>query len=220
MSYFWDFENPLSYRNRMGQYRTKKEVDFIGSYLTNKTKILDIGGGSGRFAIPLHEAGHDVTVVEKNGEAIELLKSRCSDITLIHNDFRKIEITDKYDLVISIEVLIYMSDWQDVFQKVHNLLRDNGIFIFTAVNKSSWRTIVRNIIRKKHVYTEMSTREYLQFISKNSFCLESCVGFSWIPLDVNSNSKFVDYFSYFEKIFQLQRWILQSPQLLFAIRKA
>lgn len=219
MPYQWDVENRHSYENRMGHYRTKTEFEFIDSYLTQKMKILDMGGGSGRFAIPLHKAGHDVTVMDRDDEAIEILRQRCPDINYLQGDFEKIEIYHKYDIIIYIEVLGYMKNLQNVFQKVHSLLYDNGIFIFTATNLSSWKTIIRNSIRPDYGYIEMSTKKYFEFIAKNSFITEQCTGFNWIPLDLGSNSKLVDCFSYFEKRLRLNRWITQSPHLLFAVRK-
>ncbi|THV28419.1 methyltransferase domain-containing protein [Glycomyces paridis] len=42
-------------------------------------RILDVGGGSGGFAVPLAELGHDVTVVEPSANALASLRQRASD---------------------------------------------------------------------------------------------------------------------------------------------
>ena len=117
MSYSWDIENPQSYNNRMVYYKTKVEFDFINIYLTEKMKILDIGGGSGRFAIPLHEAGYNVTVVKRDSEAIDMLTNRCPEIRCIKGDFDKVEISQKYDLIISIEVLFILKIGRTSFKE-------------------------------------------------------------------------------------------------------
>lgn len=58
MNYNWDVSDPLAYNNKMGHYKTKIENDFILKYLTKGCNtILDIGGGSGRFAIPIYNLG-------------------------------------------------------------------------------------------------------------------------------------------------------------------
>jgi hypothetical protein len=60
--YLWDIENPEGYANVMGRYRTRKELAFLlGHVVGERLRILDVGGGSGRHAVPLAERGHDVT---------------------------------------------------------------------------------------------------------------------------------------------------------------
>lgn len=225
MTYLWDIENPQGYANRMGRYKTKVEFNFISIYLNRNKEILDVGGGSGRFAIPLHQAGHKITIVERNSKAIDILMSRCPEVRYIQGDFKEVELSQKYDLIIAIEVMPEMKDWPCIFQKVHTLLQDNGIFIFTVINKLSWRTKARhvllrtNVLAKDYEYFEMSPSEYFDIITKHSFIIDRCDGFEWMPLNVNSNSKLVDVFSWIESRFQLGHWIAQSPWLLFAVRR-
>ena len=77
--YDWDIENPRGYANAMGLYRTRKERAFLQAHITgHRLRILDVGGGSGRFAIPLAEQGHAVTVVDISPEAISQLQRRTS----------------------------------------------------------------------------------------------------------------------------------------------
>jgi len=77
LKYLWDEDNPLGYKNRMGLYKTKMELEFIKSCLPNhKLEILDIGGGSGRFALPLSKLNHDVTTIDISKDAIDLAKHK------------------------------------------------------------------------------------------------------------------------------------------------
>ena len=57
MTYIWDINT--GYATKGGKYKTEREISFIKKHMPDrKTKILDIGGGSGRFAIPLTQMGH------------------------------------------------------------------------------------------------------------------------------------------------------------------
>ena len=58
----------------MGHYKTKSELEFINKYLETPKEILDIGGGSGRFAIPFQSSGHNVTVLDLSEPAMLKLK--------------------------------------------------------------------------------------------------------------------------------------------------
>ena len=79
MIYIWDIKT--GYSTRSGKYKTLEEYEFISKNITNKNlKILDIGGGSGRFAIPLQQAGHKITVIEPNKDALQLLRARTTKL--------------------------------------------------------------------------------------------------------------------------------------------
>ena len=58
--YVWDQNNPEGYYNRMGFYKTQIELQFITNNLNKNSSILDLGGGSGRFALPLIKQKHEV----------------------------------------------------------------------------------------------------------------------------------------------------------------
>ena len=43
-----------------------------GAFEEKQARIVDIGGGTGGFAVPLAAAGHRVTVVDDKGETVDL----------------------------------------------------------------------------------------------------------------------------------------------------
>jgi hypothetical protein len=54
MQYIWDVSNPRTYNNRSGCYKFQRERGFIVNHGANPLeRILDIGGGSGRYAVDL-----------------------------------------------------------------------------------------------------------------------------------------------------------------------
>lgn len=79
-NYIWDTNNLKTYKNVMGIYKTEITYKFITKYLMNNTKILDIGGGSGRFAIPLEMNKHDVTIIDPDSGAMKILRNKNSTI--------------------------------------------------------------------------------------------------------------------------------------------
>lgn len=222
--FYWDIENTATYNNKMGHYKTKSELEFINKYLDSPKEILDIGGGSGRFAIPFQNSGHHVTVLDLSEPALTILKERNSTIKLIHSDFLQWQPSheNSFDLILSIEVLLYIKDLIGFFNKVHRLLKKNGIFIFTATNKKSWRTILQKIKDKNqpdYNYSIYSLNDYKKIINETNFTIDALEGFLWIPCKLNSNSKFVDIFTSIEKAFYLNKFYAQSPWLIFAVKK-
>ena len=77
----------FGYANRpLDPYRTDDAaLDGLFAALDSDTEVLDVGGGAGRFALPLATRAKRVTVVERSEDSLELLKCRAAeaDITNI-----------------------------------------------------------------------------------------------------------------------------------------
>ncbi|MES2139025.1 MAG: methyltransferase domain-containing protein [Bacteroidota bacterium] len=216
--YLWDEKNPKGYYNRSGIYKTKIELDFIKSYISNNSKtILDLGGGSGRFALPLLKSGFDITVVDLDPRAIELCKRR-GIVKSYCCDLKNIDLKG-YNVVLAIELFL-VTPPQEVIKISYQKLTDEGLFIFVGTNKNSWRNKLHNLRKNKSTnYGELSIKEYENLVVQNGFEIIKIKGFNWMPFKVNSNNVLIPLFSAFESILRLDKWLNQSPWLLFACKK-
>ncbi len=227
IAYFWDVENPAAYNNRMGHYKTRRESELIQSYITVPgRRILDVGGGSGRFAIPLHEAGHDLRVIDLNAEAIRLLRLRCPQIVSETADFMSWDPQGEgsFDLVLAMEMLLYVKDWPAFFAKVHSMLSPGGVVLFTATNRSSWRTMLERVKSRlaratDYHYSIFTPRQYDEIVREAGFEIDRVEGFLWCPCTLSSDNPLVDVCAWMEKTLGLVRFTAQSPWLFYAIRK-
>jgi len=224
--YLWDEKNPKGYYNRAGIYKTKVEYDFIKSHILNNQKtmvlsrspqILDLGGGSGRFALPLLKSGFDITVVDLDPKAIELCKhkgitkSYCCDI-------RNTDLTG-FDVILAMELFL-VTPPADVFKVSNQKLVKEGLFIFVGTNKNSWRNKLHNLRKRKSKnYGELSVKEYEDLVLVNGFEIIDIKGFNWIPFKVNSNNILIPVIAKLESVLRLNKWLYQSPWLLFACKK-
>jgi len=218
-SYLWDTSNPLGYGNRMGVYKTASVVKFVKRHVTRLTNnILDMGGGSGRIALPLVNDGFsDLTLIDQDEEAIHLCHQKgisnafCTSI----NSFDQ----TGFDTVLAIELFI-VTPPNEVLKQANKRLREGGIFIFIGTNKSSWRYWLHQQ-RKKTTKNlgEYTLYEYKQLVINNGFSISRIEGYNWMPFKVNSNSALIPVFAYIERMFFLRYWLEQSPYLLFACIK-
>lgn len=82
--------------------------------LDNKSaKVLDVGCGGGRNALFLNQQGFDVTAFDKNPSAIEKLQEIISSeqldkLTAFAADASQVALQEKYDLIISTVVLMFL----------------------------------------------------------------------------------------------------------------
>ena len=69
----------FTYTNRpLDPFRTDDPVvNALFAMLSEDTEVLDVGGGSGRLAMPLATRAKQVTVVEPSEDSVELLKYPC-----------------------------------------------------------------------------------------------------------------------------------------------
>lgn len=103
--------------------------------LKNVNKILDLGGGTGKYSVEFVKAKQDIeAVVFDYPSVIELTKkyigkSGLSEkITTIGGDFQNDEIGKGYDMIFISNVINYQSIWQNVgmLQKAYDALNIGG----------------------------------------------------------------------------------------------
>ena len=223
MPYNWDYLDKKAYNNKVGNYKFRREFKFIVENGNNHfEKILDIAGGSGRFAIPLSQYSNNINVLDINQDALQLIKERNNSIKTIHSDFLDADINDSFSLIICIEALGSFQEWELFFNQVNNILSNDGRLIFTYTNPSSWRFYLRKIKHWRngyHPYKEMELNEFKSLLSKCNFEIGNMEGMNWIPLPLASNSIFVSVFEKIEQFFRLRKWYSQSPWILFSLKK-
>ena len=219
MSYLWDINN--AYSTRSGKYKSKLETEFINNHLPKKQlKVLDIGGGSGRFAIPLAEGGNEVTVVEPNKEALTLLRQRNSAVICINKSFEEFDTNEKYDLILIIEVLGSFDNIDSILGRVYEMSNQNALLIISTKKTGAFKNKLIELRKKRTTYKGYTTlNNYRELLSKWSFYIENIKGLNWLPLKVNSNSIFVPLFIILIKVLRLNNWLGQSPELLICARK-
>ncbi|MFI1967742.1 SAM-dependent methyltransferase [Streptomyces cinnamoneus] len=104
-------------------------------------EVLDTGGGSGKFAVPLARLGHRVTVVDPSPNALFALERRAAEAGVAdlvrgvqgdaHGLFDVVE-RDGYDLVLCHGVLEYVEDPAESVRNAVAALRPSGTLSLLA----------------------------------------------------------------------------------------
>lgn len=118
--------------------------------LTRGSKVLDVAGGYGRYAMPLIESGLDVTILDIHDASLEEAKRRkkaiknpkkSGNLTLLKADIlrEKLPVMEKFECVFSAGFLHHLSETalQDTFKNMSELLENNGTAIIEySTNKN------------------------------------------------------------------------------------
>jgi S-adenosylmethionine-dependent methyltransferase len=118
-------------------------------------RVLDVGGGSGMFAVPLARLGHDVTVVDPSADALATLRRRADtagvgarvhgvqgDGDLLHevlsatDDGTGDDGTRGYDLALCHYVLEVVDDPAVTLREIAGALRGGGQVSIATVNRA------------------------------------------------------------------------------------
>jgi 2-polyprenyl-3-methyl-5-hydroxy-6-metoxy-1,4-benzoquinol methylase len=216
--YEWDLDNPRGYANRIGRYRTEVESRFLYDHLgPAPQRILDMGGGSGRFGAALAARGHDVTLIDVNPQAVALAERRGVQRAVVCDicDFDEAG----FDGVVCMEVVEFFENCDTVFSKAAQSLTAGGIFVFCVTNSQSWRFRLRSLKSNIGSVHAFSIDEIERSLMAHSFKTIGRKGFQWSLAQTGSNSRILNATAWVERGLGLQNWLSQSPWLLYACRK-
>jgi len=221
----YDKRDPEAYNNAMGRYTTRRQMAFLRRHLKSEgLRILDIGGGNGRLAVPLASLGHHVTVADESELAIRLLaeENRERIECAPPGDILSFRPTGLYDLALASDTVKYMThaSHATLFGRFREFLVDDGIFVLAEMNTASWRYAAARLLGRRPDFNIDSLRGYVATLRGTGFEIIEIEGFRWMPLTYHSNSALVPFFAWMESALQLRRWAGQSPWLLIAARKS
>lgn len=142
-----DFYNQASEETRlnegMGMFEFERIQSLIEKYLPKTPiRIIDVGGGTGKYAEWLAKKGHDVYLVEPVPKHIQLAKKRASKLTnkfqTILGEARNLEFDTNFaDVVILHGPLYHLQQKTDralAIQEAKRVVKNNGIILGFAIN--------------------------------------------------------------------------------------
>lgn len=97
--------------------------------------VLDLGTGTGRFAVPLYDKGCKVTAMDNSQAMLDFCRDNVfegRDIPLIHTDiFDGISAnSNTYDRVVAITVIRHFQEWKYVLSEMLRVCKTGGKIIF------------------------------------------------------------------------------------------
>jgi 2-polyprenyl-3-methyl-5-hydroxy-6-metoxy-1,4-benzoquinol methylase len=221
LEFFWDRGNAT----RMGQYLTRVEGQFIEEGLAAAPwarKVLDIGGGSGRFALPLHARGYHVVVTDADSVPLRLLTSHNPHVGRVLTSASAASLTvasQSVDCVLCIEVFGLSDQACWFFPECHRVLREGGLLIFTAHNKLSYKGLLRRVRQETRFYSR-SIGDIRQRLRAAGFTVLREQGFNWLPATRLSNNRLIPFLGSVGKSMHMGSAAAQfSPWVLVLARK-
>ena len=96
--------------------------------------VLDLCCGTGRLAAELLKVGLDVTGIDSSSEMLLYAKKHAFGAEFVRADARTFDLSRKYNAVVStfdsLNHMMSLMDLTSVFQRVHAVLNNGGLFLF------------------------------------------------------------------------------------------
>ncbi|MDD2889758.1 MAG: class I SAM-dependent methyltransferase [bacterium] len=114
---------------------------YFGSIIVKNKKLLDMGCGTGTFLLEMTKNGWTGTGIDLSLEMIRLAETKARKHKLHCNflvrDMRKIQFKKNFDLITcnfdTVNYILLKKDMTKVFNNAHNLINENGHFIFDII---------------------------------------------------------------------------------------
>jgi len=116
-------------------------------HLNDKSKVLDLGCGTGLVAQNLKDLKCNIVGVDLSSKMLEVSKEKNIYSSLHQEDvlgFLKNSQTNSYDMVSSADVFIYIGDLSEIFKEVSRILKNDGIFLFSTENSNEEFCLQKN----------------------------------------------------------------------------
>ena len=119
------------------------QIDFIKSLFVGKTKLIEIGSGTGNLTIALANAGYLMSGLEYDENMLDLARRKSNDVCWKQGDMREIDQLFQGEIFNGIicfgNTLVHLSNKKDIeifLRKAYDLLHLDGIIAIQTINYS------------------------------------------------------------------------------------
>ena len=124
----------LTHRHGIVEFITAKK--YIDKYINKKSKIIDIGAGTGKYSIKLFNEGYDVTAIELIKHNLMTIKKNCPNLKSYQGNAINLskELDNSYDLVLLFGPLYHLISFEDkvkALKEAKRIIKPNGIIMIS-----------------------------------------------------------------------------------------
>lgn len=139
LAIMYDFYNQYTLRDQ------NRDIDYYIKQIKKYSveRVLVVGAGTGRVAIPLSDYAK-ITAVDFDNERLEILKSKKGNINVVCCDFINFKSSEKYDLIIvpysTIQFCGDITKINKIFNKLNQIMTEQTICIFDVSESFNEKT--------------------------------------------------------------------------------
>ena len=195
-SEWWDPNGKFKILHKIAPIRIQYILSNIDRKKIENLQIIDLGCGGGLICEPLARLKANITGIDFVRENIEIAKAHAKEsklkINYFYSDLDKINLKKKYDIILLLEVIEHLEDWENIIPRIKKNLKPNGKIIFSTINRTFLSKIFAIFIaenflkwvpKKTHDYNKLVKPEELKKeLIKNEFKIKNVTGMNFNPI--------------------------------------
>ena len=209
---WWNPKGKFKILHQILPIRMKYILKNIDKNNLKNMKVLDLGCGGGLTCEPLARLGAEVTGIDFVKQNIIVAKNHSINSNLkieyINDDLDKLNLKKKYDLILLLEVIEHLDDWELLIKKIKKNLKPKGKLIISTINQTYLSKIfaikiaenfLRWVPKHTHSYSKLIKPKTLRHAleENNLFCLD-IMGMNFNPIlqkwNLDKNFYPINYF--------------------------
>jgi glycosyltransferase involved in cell wall biosynthesis len=209
----------------------KKEVFEVIEKLNLKEKssILEIGAGSGRWTSEFIKLNYKVTALDISKSMCVYLGKKFKSIEIVCGDIESVKLKRKYDVIFSFRSFKYVLNIDDAIENIKSNLKPKGFIIVEMPNKNNFFYFLPYILSpiiygltgrvgKYFINSEFVTeKKFKNYLKKNGFDIILVKKLFFFPHKFYSrvnNQKMLTFMEYIDRIFSK----ISPRSFLFVVR--
>jgi ubiquinone/menaquinone biosynthesis C-methylase UbiE len=101
----------------------EKELEAVRRHLGKARTVLDVGGGTGRYAAPLAERGFQITVFDRSAPMLQQARKKGLHSTVRGDAARLPFLNASFDGLLMVDVLHHVGDWVSAVHEMGRVAR-------------------------------------------------------------------------------------------------
>ena len=200
---WWDVNGALKPLHKLNPTRIsyiKRQIcnhldrDYQSFDALNGLNVLDVGCGGGLVCEPLSRLGAAVTGIDAGDKAINVATKHAADndLDITYKCTSSDNHNGTYDVVLALEIIEHVDDMDTFVQSVLQLLKPNGIVIFSTLNKTA-KSFALGIVAAEYIlrWLPRGTHNWKKFIKpstlakqlrKHNYAPNNIMGLIYNPL--------------------------------------
>lgn len=151
--------------------RYQKKLEITRKYFRSDMRVLEFGCGTGSTALIHAPYVEHILAIDYSKKMIDIAnnkleKNDVKNITFECTSVEKLAENEPYDLVLALNIIHLLPNYEKTISKIHRTLKPNGIFISSTgcVGNASW--FLKAVLRGGNL---LGILPYLNFFEKDDF---------------------------------------------------
>jgi 2-polyprenyl-3-methyl-5-hydroxy-6-metoxy-1,4-benzoquinol methylase len=157
--------------HKISLFRSKQTRELVKLVLDfkNEGQLLEIGCGDGKILSKLYK-NFKITAIDISSAAIRKARKRLpgqSNLRVLDIENQYLE--GQYDIILCLNVLEHLKNPEAVILKIRDILKDDGVFIFSVPNNYSLgkvSTLIMNTFDRTHIST-YKRKQWVELVKKS-----------------------------------------------------